>query len=105
MANILDPDQDQHSIGPDLGSNCLQRLSADDSSRQRLKFLYASFVLFQVYSDRNEVLAKVFALISARDENIPKKSRKGYACFNSLYAWHAWVQRGGPDAYCKITKP
>ena len=25
---------------PDLGSNCLQRLSADDSSRQRVKQLY-----------------------------------------------------------------
>ena len=25
----LDPDQDQRSVGPDLGSNCLQRLSAD----------------------------------------------------------------------------
>ena len=26
----LDPDQDQHAIRPDLGPNCLQRLSADD---------------------------------------------------------------------------
>ena len=24
----LDPDQDQRSVGPDLGPNCLQRLSA-----------------------------------------------------------------------------
>ena len=30
--NSLDPDQDQHSVGPDLGPNCLQRLSADDKS-------------------------------------------------------------------------
>ena len=33
MSNGLDPDQDRHSIGPDLGPNCLQRLSADDKSR------------------------------------------------------------------------
>ena len=26
-------DQDQHSVGPDLGPNGLQRLSADDKSR------------------------------------------------------------------------
>ena len=26
MSNGLDPDQDQHSVGPDLGPNCLQRL-------------------------------------------------------------------------------
>ena len=25
----LDPDQDRHFVGPDLGPNCLQRLSAD----------------------------------------------------------------------------
>ena len=30
MSNSLDPDQDRHSVGPDLGPNCLQRLSADD---------------------------------------------------------------------------
>ena len=32
MSNDLDPDQDRHSVGPDLGTNCLQilKLSADD---------------------------------------------------------------------------
>ena len=29
----LDPDQDRHSVGPDLGPNCLQSLSADNTSR------------------------------------------------------------------------
>ena len=32
--NILDPDQARHSVGLDLGPNCLQRLSADDTCRQ-----------------------------------------------------------------------
>ena len=32
MSNSLDPDQDGHSVGPDLGPNCLQSLSADDKS-------------------------------------------------------------------------
>ena len=32
MSNNLDPDQDRHSVGPDLGPNCLQRLSVDDKS-------------------------------------------------------------------------
>ena len=32
VLNSLDPDQDQHSVGPDLGPNCLQRLSAEDTS-------------------------------------------------------------------------
>ena len=29
MSNGLDPDQEQCSVGPDLGTNCLQSLSAD----------------------------------------------------------------------------
>ena len=28
----MDPDQDRHFVGPDLGPNCLHRLSADDKS-------------------------------------------------------------------------
>ena len=30
----MDPDQAQCLIGPDIGPNCLQRLSADNSFRQ-----------------------------------------------------------------------
>ena len=36
MSNGLDPDQARHFVGPDLGSNFLQRLSADDTSGQRV---------------------------------------------------------------------
>ena len=32
MSNGLDPDQDQSSVGPDLGPSCLKWLSADDKS-------------------------------------------------------------------------
>ena len=28
MSNSLDPDLDRHNVGPDLGPNCLQKLSA-----------------------------------------------------------------------------
>ena len=34
VATSLDPDQAQCFVWPDLGSNCLQRLSADGTSRQ-----------------------------------------------------------------------
>ena len=33
VSNSLDPDQDRHKVGPDLGPNYLQRLSADNKSR------------------------------------------------------------------------
>ena len=38
MSNSFDPDQVRHAVGPDLGSNCLQKLLAADTSRQRVKF-------------------------------------------------------------------
>ena len=34
MSNSLDLDQARHLVGPDLDPNCLQRLSADDSSKE-----------------------------------------------------------------------
>ena len=37
MQNILDLDQARHFIGPDLGPNCLQWLSVDDTIKQRVK--------------------------------------------------------------------
>ena len=37
MSNDLGLDQDTRSVGPDLGPNCLQRLSADDKSMEREK--------------------------------------------------------------------
>ena len=33
MSNRLDPDQARHFVGPDLGPNCFQKLSADDTRR------------------------------------------------------------------------
>ena len=32
VSNGLDPDQNGHSVGPDLGPNCLQRVSTDDKN-------------------------------------------------------------------------
>ena len=34
VSNSLDPDQARHFVGPDLGQNYLQRISADNTSRQ-----------------------------------------------------------------------
>ena len=35
VSNSLDPDQTRHFVGSDLDPNCLQMLTADDTSRQR----------------------------------------------------------------------
>ena len=36
VSNSLDSEKDGHSVGPDLGPNCMQRLSADDKSHSLL---------------------------------------------------------------------
>ena len=34
VSNSLDPDQARYFVGPDLGPNCLQRLSADNKGKE-----------------------------------------------------------------------
>ena len=46
VTNSLDPDQARRFVGPDLDLNCLQRLSADDTSKQRV--LTGSGVIYHV---------------------------------------------------------
>ena len=36
VSNSLDPDRARHFVRSDLGPNCLQMLSADDTRRQRV---------------------------------------------------------------------
>ena len=38
MSNSLDPDQAPHFVRPDLVTNCLRKLSAEDTSWQRVKY-------------------------------------------------------------------
>ena len=40
VSNSLDPHQARHFVWPDLSSNCLQKLSADDTSRERVKLFF-----------------------------------------------------------------
>ena len=42
ISNSLDPDQDRQNVCPDLGPNCLQKLSADDKSRSEFCMLLLS---------------------------------------------------------------
>ena len=44
VSNHLDPDQAKGFVKPDLDSNCLQRLSADDTRRQRVEVSMSTHV-------------------------------------------------------------
>ena len=54
VSNRLDPDQARHFVGPDLGPNCLQRLSVDDTSRQRVNMVRVNekYMLTDIYTMR-----------------------------------------------------
>ena len=57
MSNGLDPDQARQNVGPDLGPNRLQRLSADDTCRQSY-YQTAGFrnsIQDKAHMDRNNV--------------------------------------------------
>ena len=52
VSNGLNPDQDRRYVGPDLGLNCLQSLSADDNSsrrcsRERVKGIFVISAMFE----------------------------------------------------------
>ena len=55
MSNSLNPDQARRFFGPDLGPNCLPRLAADDTGRQRVKaksmsiITVRSFIVFVLH--------------------------------------------------------
>ena len=48
MSKSLGPDQARRFIGPDLGPNYLQRLSADDTGRQRHNDIEIHFLQFSI---------------------------------------------------------
>ena len=53
MSNSLDPDQDRRSVGPDLGPNCLQRLSAQmaNVAANKERCYLASLMTYSVIGD------------------------------------------------------
>ena len=61
MSNSLDLDQAQHFVRPDLGPNCLQRLSADDTRRQSV--LHSQSCMQHMYLVGLQVYSAVAQLV------------------------------------------
>ena len=63
MSNGLDPDQDQHFVGPGLGPICLQMLSEDNKSSpagmERDKYFFIILSLMATMFSREESSVKV----------------------------------------------
>ena len=63
VSNSLDPDQAKRNVGPDLGPKCLHRLSADNTSRQRVNLLLTNTLCVQTVKTQVRMcrIAGVFA--------------------------------------------
>ena len=46
VSNSLDPDQARPYVGPDLGPNCLYRLSADDTRVDGKELIFSLILVF-----------------------------------------------------------
>ena len=55
VSSSLNPDQAQHFVGPDLDPNCLLRLSAEDTSRQRINNIFLFSVRIRTQGGENLV--------------------------------------------------
>ena len=56
MSNSLDPDQARHFVGPDLGPNCLQKLSADDTTDKELEIKHSFYIHVNHGTSANRLL-------------------------------------------------
>ena len=65
MSNSLDPDQARHFFGPDLDPNCLLKLSADGTRKQRdiVNIVIRYFVLILFF----QVLVTYFAICNGNN--------------------------------------
>ena len=69
MLNGLYPYQDRHSFGPDMGPNCLLRLSADDQKsplarQDKFSFIKGGFAqlnCFQKWQKHSSFLAYMYS--------------------------------------------
>ena len=60
VSNSLYPDQARPFVGPGMGQNCLQRWSANDTLRQRVKWhktVFGAFRFFQTRLNVNVIMA------------------------------------------------
>ena len=63
VSNSLDLDQARHFVGPDLGPNCLQKLSADDIRRQKVNhYTRSAPLLCDQYPNLMNWLIHIFRL-------------------------------------------
>ena len=96
MSNSLDLDQARHFVGPDLGPNCLQRLSADDTRRQKVNHYTTSApLLCDQYPNPNELAHPYILTLNGPIETKVVCFSRLLKCLRSLYG-----KQCGPRSDC-----
>ena len=76
MSNSSDPDQARRIVGPDLGPNCLPRLSADDTGRQRVNWTSENVM--------SSAKTKISMDICQSQSELPRPIKIGLGCVCSV---------------------
>ena len=83
-SNRFDPDQDRYSVGPDLGPNCLQRLSAETkvaASKEKVTVTYS-------YAFGNVLPRLLFCAGCIKFPNVQLSLGSVGQCPKKLYLFH-----------------
>ena len=75
VSNSLDPDQARHLGGHGLGPNCLQMLSADDTSRQSFNSCHAEY-FYVLHSSPILIMLTCSIAINCKNDCIFNQSGK-----------------------------
>ena len=115
MSNCLDPDQAQHLVGPNLGPNCLQKLSADDTEKSppaKKKLKQSAFSkTFQEHFQSVKLFgsrpgptfrSKLFAKVISRRKKLP--TCKERVKIISLHTFHSNIVSHHSDWYRPLVR-
>ena len=108
MSNSLDPDQARQNVVPDLGPNCLQRLSTDNTCRKRVYMFYADNPVFVLCVIQGWLKCEDTAC-GARIQKLPLMFQRGHpvcsSCHKGILHPEVCFFYIGPDKQeCKMSR-
>ena len=118
MSNSLDPDQARRFVGPDLDPNCLQRLSADQNSRESLlrplltghvRYITSNRIVLQikdalVHNKMNWNCCQICTLLQAELEGLAKEMLRGLWILQSVILCESVICESSPHRSYKLTE-
>ena len=110
MSNGLDPGQDRRYVGPDLGPNCLQRLSADDKMLAKKEFRsyqyqdYKFKGLNAVFKAKSSIIIYLLFTLRGQTDCLGKTQSVAFihSCFEKVFEFQFIHIFCSLPAYCLL---